>query len=98
LRWLEEAAAYDLFDKTEIEEGDEEFARRLFQIELEKAKPRPEPPRGKKIYLCLVLCLAIVGVGAWLIAKYVPGSKTKDAEDDLTENGNATLAEETLSF
>ena len=83
-----------MFDKTEIEEGDEEFARRLFQIELEKAKPRPEPPRGKKIYLCLVLCLVIVGVGAWLISKYVSSSKTQDAEDDPSEDGNA----ESLSF
>jgi hypothetical protein len=85
-----------VFDKTEIEMGDEKFARRLFQMELEKAKPRPEPPRGKKIYLCLVLCLVIVGVGAWLISKYVSSSKTEDAEDDLPDDGKGTL--DTLSF
>ncbi len=70
-----------MFSKTDIEKGDEEFARRLYTLELERAKPRPQPPRGgKKFFLCLFFVLVIVAVGAWLIAKYVPKAHDQDVE------------------
>jgi hypothetical protein len=85
--------AYEVFSKTDIEKGDEEFARRLYTLELERAKPRPQPPRGgKKMWLSLFFVLVVVAVGAWLIAKYVPKSDGQDVECLLASSLPASSA------
>ena len=50
---------------------------------MDDARPRPEPPGGWKFYLGMFLVLAVIGIGGFLLSKFVDWNKVEDDDDSM---------------